>query len=250
MIPATTTFAPTVSSLAALGIKPSKTVQHWLDLVAKLRDIAEQDRQTPATIEDEIDSVSVESADEAIAARVRRDMERQNRINIAGQMVEAACSRGMAEVRAEGDDIVGRLRPTFDKAADIVRTNAEAFDPDEDPAAVLSRGAQAAAAWTAIRDASDTLNAICRALAPLYGLQPDADAVVSNYDGDHWKRVDAQAAFDWPNNDWHALVRFGLTLRLNTPLERLQLIAATPEKTTRHETVMHAGFRAIATVRG
>lgn len=245
IIPSTTTANLLVNSLTSVGLAIPKDAAAWLLLRQNLE--ASLERPTE-DIQEAVEAVKLEGVEPVVDRLVRERVEATTRKQVTNDLIEAAAGYAVRLIRAKSDDLIRKARPAFDKAAATVHEHAQVYSPDQQAASVLDAGPASGAAWTAIRDASATLDEYATMRAHLYGVPTSADAVVASYDGDWWMRVDASQDFD-TRERWHRLARRGLTLKLNTHAEATALEANTPERALRTETSYEGGVTMHAQVR-
>lgn len=234
-------------ALAACEIPTPKAAAAWLAIRDAVRDSATAHQiQQPDQV---IDDLTPKNAAEHVDRLVRQRLEVDERRAVVSQLAATAEGRAARAIQADADKILAEYRARFDTAAQTIAANAAAFSPDDEAEAVLNRGADAATAWTAIAHASATLDAAAMLWSTLYEQPLSADAVVASFDGDHWRRIDAQSALENSRSRWHALVAAGYTLRFNTWTEAQTLIAATPARALRVESTSANGFRSLEQVR-
>jgi hypothetical protein len=227
---------------------PDET-ERWLDVRDQI--LADLERQSvPVHPREAIEEVGGETTAASIIDRATRHrVDSAERHRISHELRFAAVERALHAIRAEADNIIVAAREGFDEVADVFTDHAELFSPEAGAEEILSQGDEVAAAWRHFRDTGPRLNAYLGLWSDLYGRQANVDTIAATYDGDWWRRVDAEEAFNGPNR-WHALVAQGIELRLNTYSEVRQLEADTPPKEMRGEMVYEGGIRGMRMVRG
>lgn len=235
-----------LTSLAAIGINPPAPVRPWLEVRDRLA--AEMDNEPISDHRLVVDDLLEGDTAAIVASVTRARVEAATRRTTIIEMREAASQRALAALRRESDSILRTARKSFEKTAASLAPHVDAFKPDDDTAKVLRQGPAAAAAWAAFEQAGATLDAHITAWSALYGRR-SIDVVIKSYDGDWWRRVDAEALYDTPNR-WHALMAAGYELTLNSPDEITALRTATPERELRVEQVRNEGFGGARMVRG
>jgi hypothetical protein len=233
-------------ALAACQLTLPKSAAHWTTISDALRDY--HDGQVAENPSDALETISAASAAETVARLTRQRLELDLSQVVARQLIEGANARAARAAQAEADSLIVKARRRFDAAAKVIAEYAAAYSPNDSHEDVLRRGVHAADVWFKITQATAELDAAAHLWCTLYERPTTVDAVIETYDGDHWRRVDAEQTFADASR-WHALVALGYALRLNTYREAMALVAATPEKQLRAERVKVDGFAAIQQVR-
>lgn len=229
-VPATTTLRSLLDHLTALGLTAPKAATVYLTKLDALR-AAEDAPLHPRQIIDQTDAADLPAA---VTAETRRRVENTERQRVTGELVDAAARAAVRAIRDDADALIAQARKGFATAAAPVTKHAAAFAPGSSAAEVLDRGPATAKAWTAMAEAAPLLDRYVSFWGSLYGRPATASTVVETYDGDHWRRVDATAAWE-SGSRWHALAHAGYALTLHTEKEARALDNATPEKQLRAE---------------
>lgn len=246
MIAATATLNQLTTALEANGLKMPAAALRWTELRAELDQLAQH---RDPDFQEVVDTLDPATLSEAVDLLTRQAVETETRIQVRSNLTQATAGRAVNEIRSRADDLTAQARKSFDSAARAIVKHADAYDPDDASEQVLTRGAEAAEGWRTIGQASADLDAHLSLWSLLYSAPIDLAAAVETYDGDHWRRIDGEQLFTQPNR-WHALVRAGYRLRLNTLKETAAMLANTPEKQLRTGVVKREGFTVFEQARG
>lgn len=229
-------------ALTACDLPMPKQAAEWISL----RDAIRADDQAAHIQQPDhvIDQMTPKNASDYVDRLVRQRLEVDERRIVVSQLAATAEGRAARAIASEADSLIASYRKRFDTAAKTIIAHAPAFTPDDQAEAVLARGPEAAAAWSAITQASADLDAGLHLWSTLYERPATSATVVATFDGDHWRKVDAQVALESAHR-WHALIAAGYTLRLNTLAESLALEDATPERELRYAQTNADGFRGL-----
>lgn len=221
-----TNFPRFIADLEKFGAKTDATVAEQLQIVAAARAVAQT--QPLADLQAAYGTLTPDNAAQAIidAATLAAGSQR---IQEASNVVIAAAGGTLRRwVGAHEDEIVKAMRPTWDKAAEVVHAAGRHFPPGASPEFILRGGAAAATAYEGLSAALDVLAQVrslrvevadCRG-----GEQQSAEWYITGAeDLDHLDT--ARRAYHGGGSCWHALAHAGFTLRLNTKAEAAKVAA-------------------------
>ena len=188
-----TTLRNITDALATCQLPLPKSAARWTTISDALR--AHHDAQLVEDLTNALEAMTADSAGETVDRLTRQRLEVEPAQIVARQLIEGANARAVRAVQADADSIIAAARKQFDQAAKTIADNATVYSASDTHEDLLRRGVHAAEVWSKIAHASQTLDAVTHLWSTLYGTPATLDAVVSTYDGDHWRRMDGEALF-------------------------------------------------------